>query len=370
MLGFYIWLQVTAVAGLRELVRYNAQDPPPDSLAIGGQALMWPAEDKAWPSGGRLGMQLELSFGGWMNFAVRKTFEATTSLFLRNTIIDKVNEKGLRVDVETSHMIWSDVRSMWVFPLFVQLQGISDFDAFNRQNLEAIKVTLLENCLEGQVGPGGNGYATDAEPLKVRLGNDPLLGDAFKSANMKNFSSLQLQMDLQFLTKPLESQGVEGAALAQLMWEKVAGEVWETANATGVDIFIASIPYTQAHLAPRVFGYDEARPYAEGGAEKCIFAPDFDIAQADDGKVSFYYSDGKNVLGMRAVLTIFSINEYFAQNLPDIRNQMMPQMIEDLIVNLKAEKDSSSCTPCGWAPRDPRMPPLPHDSATCGSLPN
>ena len=36
------------------------------------------------------------------NFAVRKTFEATTSLFLRNTIIDKVNEKGLRVDVETS----------------------------------------------------------------------------------------------------------------------------------------------------------------------------------------------------------------------------------------------------------------------------
>ena len=25
-----------------------------------------PAEDKAWQSGGRLGMQLELSFGGWM----------------------------------------------------------------------------------------------------------------------------------------------------------------------------------------------------------------------------------------------------------------------------------------------------------------
>ena len=41
-----------------------------------------------------------------------------------------------------------------------------------------------------------------------------------------------------------------------------------------------------------------------------------------------------------------------------------------LILRGLPTKDSSSCTPCGWAPRDPRMPPLPHDSATCGSLPN
>lgn len=39
--------------------------------------------------------------------------------------------------------------------------------------LASLEVTLLENCLEGQVGPGGNGYATDAEPLKAPFLRSP-----------------------------------------------------------------------------------------------------------------------------------------------------------------------------------------------------
>lgn len=341
---------------------------PPVSRAIGSRVLDWPAEDKPWPNGGQLGMQVELAFGSWMMWPLRKAFESTALEAVKKNIVDKVGEAGVKVDIKLRPMLWSQELSGYVLPLFIGLRGISDFYAFNRENLESVKATLLQNSLEGEAGPGGVGYATDAEPMEVRMRNH--VGDALKSVSMRNVSSFQLQLDVQFWTEPLlAKESAEEKDLPKMLWEKITGEYWRKVHDSGIDLFIASPEYTEAHLHPRVYGFGEARSYSSGGTEKCVFAPDFQISESDDGKVSFYHSEEKKVLGVRAVITVISVNENFSQNLASVRDEMMPQLMKDLPGALGANEGQSSCTPCGWSPSDPRLGPLPHDSITCGPLP-
>lgn len=373
---FYLWevlltAAVLHVLGLREISSKHlseAPTKPPVSRAIGSRVLDWPAQDKPWPKGGALGMQVELAFGSWMMWPMRKAFEATALEAVKTNIVDKVGEAGVKVDVDISPMLWSQQLSGYVLPIFIGLRGISDYDAFNRENLESIKATLLEKSLEGEAGPGGEGYATDAEPMEVLMRNN--VGDAFKSVSMRSVSSFQLQFDLQFWKEPLlAKESVEEKDLPKMLWEKITGEFWRKANVGGIDVLIASPGYTEVHLHPRVYGFGEARSYSDGGTEKCVIAPEFQISELDDGKVSFYHSEEKKVLGMRAVITVISVNEKFGRNLPDVRDEMMPQLMKDLPGALGAIEEKSSCTPCGWSPSDPRLGPLPHDSITCGPLP-
>ncbi|CAL1134779.1 unnamed protein product [Cladocopium goreaui] len=370
---FYLEVLLTAlpVLGLREISSKHLSEAPkvpPVSRAIGSRVLDWPAEDKPWHNGGQLGMQVELAFGSWMMWPLRKAFESTALEAVKKNIVDKVGEAGVKVDVKLRPMLWSQELSGYVLPLFIGLRGISDFDDFNRENLESVKATLLQNSLEGEAGPGGVGYATDAEPMEVRMRNQ--VGDALKSVSMRNVSSFQLQLDVQFWTEPLlAKESAEEKDLPKMLWEKITGEYWRKVHDSGIDLFIASPEYTEAHLHPRVYGFGEARSYSTGGTEKCVFAPDFQISESDDGKVSFYHSEEKKVLGVRAVITVISVNENFSRLLPSVRDEMMPQLMKDLPGALGANEGQSSCTPCGWSPSDPRLSPLPHDSITCGPLP-
>lgn len=286
---------------LREMSKHMDLKLVPESISIGSQSLTWPAEDDPWPQG-RLGIQMEVACRSWLPTPMQ--WLALNAV--KSGIVSEAGEAGLKVEVETTTMMWSEERSAYRLPLFVSVEGISDYDAFSRENLESVKATLLKTSLEGQPGPGGAGYATDGEPMEVAMKNS--MGDALKSSSMKNVSSLQLQLDVEFWRESFAAKTeVSDSELPKLMWEKITREFWKKAHQGGVDVFIASPEYTKKHLSPRVFGFSEARAYSDGGWEKCVFAPDFDVADSDDAEATFYHSEDKKVLGMRSVITLFSV---------------------------------------------------------------
>lgn len=86
---------------------------------------------------------------------------------------------------------------------------------FVQLGLASLEVTLLENCLEGQVGPGGNGYATDAEPLKAPFLRSPtwIFREVSEYLSISNAEISQFIMDEYYLCvspTPNRSRGLKG----------------------------------------------------------------------------------------------------------------------------------------------------------------
>ncbi|CAK9009757.1 Uncharacterized protein SCF082_LOCUS10405 [Durusdinium trenchii] len=353
-----LWLQVLPLPGLREIVRH--QPEVVTSRAIGEQLLRWNAVEKPWHLGGELGIELELGYDNWLTARLVHTFFDA----IRDNIVSECQKAGVKVAVLLNRdLVW--VSKGYVLPIFVHVQGISDFDAFNQESLEGIKVTLLDTAVYGELGPGGVGYATHGEPLEVRIKELPAVGDAFKKMEMTNVSSLQLELKVEFWKDKLKAAPED---TVKDLWQQATSKYWHEAHENGIDVFIAGAAYTQDHINARPFKKSEAERLS-GGLSKCVTAPDFAIAQNDDGKVAFWQEG--DVMGMRAVITIFSVNDKFVQsNLPSVRDKMLPKLMQDLTSLLRVNKDLCSAVPCGWSPADPRAGPLPHDTVTCGKPPD
>mmetsp|Transcript_38998 Transcript_38998/g.72587 ORF Transcript_38998/g.72587 Transcript_38998/m.72587 type:complete len:374 (-) Transcript_38998:119-1240(-) len=332
--------------------------------------LTWSAGDKV----NFIGFEVELVFGYVMN-AVLWPAVVDTAL---GQIEGGMRAAGLKAAVSsnkcrcTKHV---DGKG-YVLPLLFQIKGINDFDVFNSKSLAKVKATSLAAAIHGLPGPDGMGFAEDGESVEAKLRQHPEVGEALKRVTVVDAGGMKLMLTVELWQTPLAAKvgdASDAAVLLKRVWEKITSLYWQKLYDSGVDAMISGVETAQDQL-PKT--YAEAKRLSDQGPSACIAPPDFDaIGDIDSSQVGLWKGskNGQDFLGLRAAITIVSINANIENKLADLRNDVMEELMsqhgEDLPGKLQAHGVESNAVPCGWTPEEPSVPPLPHDASLCSEPP-